>query len=1081
MSSYQKINHREHVLKRPNMYIGDIEPYETEDYIINNKKIEKKSYMFYPGLYKIIDEIIVNAIDHTVRDNTVKFIDVSYNASDRSICITNDGENIPPIKKDIKEKIYIPELIFGHLLTSQNYNDDEERIVGGMNGLGSKLTNIFSSMFKVEIHDHDKSFSQTYKENMSKKSKIKISTFKKPKNNSRLKLTFIPDYKRLGFNDTFDDNDVIYLLMHRVLEICACIKPTIIVSFNKKRVNIKGFISYVKLFVTNYALFENERWQIIISKNDTNETFKCISFVNGIRTRHNGTHVDYIINQVVKKLLNVAKRKLKNSDDIRIKPSYIRDNLFVIINSKIVNPSFDSQTKNRLITKSSNFGSTVQVNDDFIKKLVKYNVLENVMSIAEENDIKQSMNTLKTLNSGKRQRILIDNFEDAINAGTSKSQECCLILCEGLSAKSMVMSSFGIISRKTYGVYPLKGKILNVRDCSMKKIIENKEIQDICKILGIHISNKTSKRLPRYGKIIIMTDSDVDGFHIKNLILNFFYYFWGTSLSIEIKSLLTPIVKCAKPKTNVLEFYDLKGFEKWKQQISDINKWKIKYYKGLGSSTKEEAQGYFRKMKLMSYSYDEDTDKQSLELGFQKNMSNERKQWIMEKSGITDENTYFENTNVSVTDCINNELILYSLDSITRAIPSAIDGLKQSQRKILYAALKRNIETELKVSQFSGYVSEHTSYHHGEQSLNETIIGMCQDFVSSTTNINLLEPIGQFGSRLHNGKDHASSRYIFTKINPITKTLFDERDNDLLEFLNDDGFCIEPLFYVPILPLILINGSCGIATGFSTSVPCFNPEDIVNNIERLNEGEDVVEMTPWFRGFKGDVVKISTNKWITIGKFENDVQTKQLRISELPIGMSIEQFKMLLCKLETETDIVDSFINNSTDNEACFEIKLKDIPSNILETFRLTTSINATNLHGLGLNGEIIKFNTPEDILKYHYGIRLEYYEKRKHHMLDLNNMNLNRLLNKKRFIEYVIDDKIIVFKRNRKDIIKDMERLSFTDMNELLSIKLHVFDNEHLKGLDHEINKIVREIEYLNNSSNIELWECDIEKIKKK
>ena len=186
-----------------------------------------------------------------------------------------------------------------------------------------------------------------------------------------------------------------------------------------------------------------------------------------------------------------------------------------------------------------------------------------------------------------------------------------------------------------------------------------------------------------------------------------------------------------------------------------------------------------------------------------------------------------------------------------------MDGLKISLRKILFSTFKRRLTSEIKVAQLSGYVSEHSGYHHGEASLNGGIIGMAQNFVGSN-NINLLVPNGQFGTRLAGGKDSASERYIFTLLNTITRHIFPEHDDAILEYLDDDGQSVEPIYYVPIIPMILINGS-GIGTGFSSKVLPYKPTDIIEWLEhkiRTNEGSGV-EFVPYYHGFKGSIMKIS--------------------------------------------------------------------------------------------------------------------------------------------------------------------------------------------------------------------------------
>jgi DNA topoisomerase-2 len=275
----------------------------------------------------------------------------------------------------------------------------------------------------------------------------------------------------------------------------------------------------------------------------------------------------------------------------------------------------------------------------------------------------------------------------------------------------------------------------------------------------------------------------------------------------------TPILKAKKNGQEKL-FYNDGEYNLWKQQ-NDTKGWHIKYYKGLGTSTSKEFKEYFAHKKIVYFNHEGTSSDNVIDMVFNKKRSEERKDWL---SGY-DRNSYLDtnNTSVSYTDFINKELIHFSKYDCERSIPNLMDGLKISLRKILYSAFKKNLTSEIKVAQFSGYVSEQSGYHHGEASLNAAIVGMAQDFVGSN-NINLLLPNGQFGTRLQGGKDSASERYIFTQLSPLTRLIYRKEDDPILEYLEDDGFPVEPRFYVPIIPMILVNGGKGIGTGFSTDI-----------------------------------------------------------------------------------------------------------------------------------------------------------------------------------------------------------------------------------------------------------------------
>jgi DNA topoisomerase-2 len=248
----------------------------------------------------------------------------------------------------------------------------------------------------------------------------------------------------------------------------------------------------------------------------------------------------------------------------------------------------------------------------------------------------------------------------------------------------------------------------------------------------------------------------------------------------------------------------------------------------------------------------------------------------------------------------------------------------------LFSAFKKNLTTEIKVAQFSGYVSEHSGYHHGEASLNAAIVGMAQNFVGSN-NINLFMPNGQFGTRLQGGKDSASERYIFTQLNKLTRTLFPSCDDNVLTYLNDDGLLVEPIYYAPIIPMVLVNGSKGIGTGFSTDIMCYNPIQIIQYLKnKLALGDATFEFIPYYDGFKGLITKISDEKFLIKGVYEK-VGVDKIRVTELPVGYWTEDFKELLENLiepgqdkegKKITPIVKDYDDMSKDTNVDFTITL---------------------------------------------------------------------------------------------------------------------------------------------------------------
>ena len=1081
--TYQKKSQLEHVLHRPGMYIGDIDKSSSERWVLDDK-MHKRVLTFSPGLYKIFDEIFTNATDHSQRDETLKTIEVSIN--DNEITIYNDGTGIP-IEIHSKYNKYVPEIIFGEFHTSSNYDDSEKRTVGGLNGYGSKLTNAFSKKFVVEICDSVHTYTQIWENNMTVVSKPIICNSKKK---SYTKISFIPDYPRFGCSGIEDDT--LQLFKTRVYDGSAITHKRVNVSFQGTKITVKDFESYSNLFIGSKIecprVYEKigERWEISVALNPFDK-FMQVSFVNGISTSEGGTHVDYIVNQIVYKLKDQLEKKHK---DINIRPTYIKDNLLIFINCLIENPTFSSQTKEHHVTKINKFGSKCELSDDFLKRVDKLGITANVIDIAKAKDKKMLSKT-----DGKKQFRLIGipKLDDANKAGGTEGHRCKLILTEGDSAKASAVAGLSVIGRDYYGIFPLRGKLLNVRDATPTQLLKNEEINNLKKILGLQQSKvyKSTKEL-RYGGILIFTDADNDGSHIKGLIINFIHTFWPSLMSMDsfISSIVTPIVKVSKGK-EIKPFYNQKDFLKWKSTQDDIKKWHIKYYKGLGTSTSQEAKEYFHNLEkqTITYSTNEETDKDLIK-AFKKGYEDERKTWIKDSTG-KNMSLDFGVRQQTISQFVNCELINFSIADLERSIPNLMDGFKPSQRKVLYGCIKRNLYSEIKVAQLSGYISEHTSYHHGEVSLQGTIINMAQDYVGSSNNINLLEPIGMFGTRLSGGKDSGSPRYIFTRLMPITKVLFNSDDNELLEYLDDDGVTIEPKYYIPLIPMLLINGAEGIGTGYSTNIPCYNPKDVINNLKILiqTDGEGELEqMTPWYKGFKGEIVKESEYKYITTGVW-NQINPTTIEITELPIGKWTQVYKEFLEELVEKNEIID-YRNNCDDTKVNFKVIMQKTvidelikKDEMVKKLKLTTSINTSNMHVFDAQCKIRKFSSPEDIIYKFYIVRKEHFIKRKKHLIDKLSRELLVIESKVKFIKHVISGKIIVFNKKKEFIITQISQVGDlvkvdNSWDYLLDMKLWSLSLEKITELENKTTNMQSELKVLKETSVNQMWNSELSKL---
>ena len=1103
VEEYDKKELKEHILFAPDTYAGGADLITENLGIYQDGKIVIKETEYIPVVFNMWNEIIVNARDQIVRLQgnpdavQVTKIKINFDKNTGRWTVFNDGESIP-VEMHSKEKMYKAQLIFGELLTSSNYKAGEKKIVGGKNGYGAKITNIFSTEFTIETQDHirKKNYQQTFRNNMTVVEKpIITKSSKKP----YTKISWITDFKRFGIQKF--PEQMIPFMIRRIYDIAGVTDKKISVFYNDEKVNVKSFQDYTKLYpTTSDKIYEyiSDRWELSACVSDTDK-FEQVSFVNGIGTSKGGVHVDTIVKQISSGVVAYIKKKHKKD----IPEKYIKNHLNIYLNSVIENPSFDSQTKERLITPKSKFGSKPEVSDKFIKKLCDSGLSEKVLQF---NDYKEN-NLNKKTNGKKKSKIRdIPKLDDANWAGTRKSHLCTLILTEGDSAKSMAIAGLTVVGRDQYGVFPLKGKVLNVRDASIKQITGNTEITNIKKILGLE-SGKVYKDIKslRYGKVMIMTDQDHDGSHIKGLILNLFHSNWPELLKLDyVNCMVTPIVKSMKGKT-VKEFYTLTDYNDWKDKVN-TNLWKIKYYKGLGTSNSNEAKEYFKTLKINQYKVDEKTD-DSMVLAFKKTESDRRKEWL--KTYNPEEILDYNQEETKVEDFIDKEFKHFSNSDCLRSIGSVVDGLKVSQRKILFSCFKRKLYSEIRVAQLSGYVSENAAYHHGEASLQGAIVGMAQDFVGSN-NINLLQPNGQFGTRIMGGTDAASARYIHTQLSPITDLIFPKKDFPLLEYIDDDGLSVEPKWYCPIIPMVLVNGMVGIGTGFSTTIPHYNPIDCIKNIKRKLEGLPYLTMMPWYKGFTGKIIKKDQKQFTTNGKYT--IENDKIVITELPIGKWTDDFKEYLeSEIVKEDSWITDYENHSTDKIVKFIVTVSDetLFNNtykkddiIQKLFKLTSNKSLTNLHLYNCDGTIKKYDTIYQIQDEHFYARLDMYKKRKVYEIEELENSINILSNKLRFINYVIEDKIKVYKQTKKTIIESLKTNEFpfyendklinyekelhekkeinVGYNYLLNLSVYSFTLEKVEELETEIQKLEEELEMVKNTSEKEVWIKELDEFEK-
>ena len=1114
-TQYQRKTDKEHVLDNPDTYIGSVEKVDSEQWIFENNQIVSKTIEYVPGLYKLFDEGVVNCRDHVIRmlqskdpkKKTVSCIEVHIDKQTGTITLTNDGNGID-VAKHPEENIWIPEMIFGHLRTSTNYDKNEKRIVGGKNGFGFKLVLIWSTWGMIETIDHVRGlkYSQEFHNNLDVRSE---PTIEKCKGKPYTKVSFRPDYKRLGLEGL--SPDMMGLLVKRVYDIGAVTDQTtkkIKVMYNNEQVPVKNFSNYLDLYIgtkdTQKRAHESphERWEYAVAISPKHE-FVQVSFVNGICTNKGGKHVDYILGQIVRKLSAYIEKKKK----IIVNQSTIKEQLMLFLRCDVENPSFDSQTKDYMNTPSNRFGSACTVSDSFIEKVAKMGVMEMACQLTET---KEAGKTKRKMDGSKTKNIRgIANFVDANFAGTDKSKSCILILAEGLSAMSGIVSGLSSDDRNHIGIYPLKGKVLNVRGAT-RDITENKELGDLIKILGLQIGRdyNTMEEVYsslRYSQVMIMSDQDLDGSHIKGLCINLFDSMWPSLVKLDgfLSFMNTPILRASKGN-QILRFYNEGEYNTWKSTLPNESTkgWNLKYFKGLGTSTSKEFKEYFANKKVVSFHHTGESSSNIVDMVFNKKRAEDRKTWLekYDKSAFLDT---AKNT-VQYDQFFNKEMVHFSVYDCERSIPNMVDGLKTSLRKILYCAFKRKLNSEVKVAQFSGYVSENSAYHHGEASLNGAIVNMAQTYVGSN-NINMLVPNGQFGTRLKGGEDSASERYIFTLLNPLTRYVFPEKDDMVLDYLDDDGQLVEPSYYAPIIPFALVNGISGIGTGFSCNIPSYNPHTLIEYLKDKLQGKIPSQtFCPYYEGFKGTVKEIDSNKYLIKGVYQ-DVAADKILITELPIGTWTMNYLTFLEELmeadkkKKKPAVVKDYVNLSTETNIHITVQFeKGKKQELMETkdaneidgieklLKLTTTVNTNNMNMFNAQKQLHKYANVQEIIESFYEVRIHIYQKRKNAMVRSMKQIVKEMSNKARFIQEIIAGSLDL--RTYEDDLQTTEALQekqydkVDDKYEYLTrMPMHNMNKSRVHKLMSERDQVAQELEILEKTECTSMWLRELELLESK
>lgn len=1081
-SKYMKLSQVEQVTLRSTMYVGETQPVTAQRWLTtatsDGVSVRRAEITYVPALLKLYDEVITNSLDASEKDDTVRSIAVSFEGD--TIVVRNDGAGIV-VSTHPKHGMPVPTMIFGELNSSSNYNANEERVVAGQNGLGVKLANIFSREFSVSIRDAatGSTFQQTWRDQMSKRGDAKIKTKDKPIAGF-VEVSFTPIPSFLAPHGALND-DLKALFTSRAMDVALAARDKVRVKVGDVVLPSSTLRKYMSHFVASEDLIvgvdEQSCWKVGVAYAPDGPAVHAL--VNGV-SASSGQHVSHVEQKLYAAIIEAAKSK-KDFKNIDLKPAMLRHRIRLFVVAKVHDPSFDSQVKERCT--SVKFIEQYAPSDLLVKKILGSAIVAAAAADANAKVNKQ----LATKTDGKKSATVnVPKLVDAVWAGGAKSAQTSLFLVEGDSARTFAVSGLSVLGHDKYGVFPLKGKPINAREASAQELMANEEVKNLKLILGLKENTSNVTEL-RYGAVIVLTDSDSDGSHIRGLVLNILHAKWpALAKSGYIKVLQTPIVRASKG-ANIRDFVNLSELNVW-AGTDEARGFKLKYYKGLGTWSAADAKkllGCAKPTTIVDGAFKDQNTDEAMELAFDEKKADARKEWILDNIAAPPTPSY-ELSQMSIPMFVHTDLVNYSIYSAQRALPSMLDGFKTSQRKILFTVFQRGYMTqarEVKVAQLAGAVAEKTLYLHGEASLNGAIVNMAQDFTGSN-NINLLIPNGAFGTRLGNGSDAASPRYIFTYANAITRLLFHPEDDALLTHLKEEGVDVEPATYWPTLPMVLINGASGIATGFSCTVPQFNPKDVLANVLRILDGEEPTPMTPFSRGFTGNVVADGEGKWRTSGVVTGNGDV--WRITEIPLDKSYNNYAKWL---ESDKSPVTILENRCTDTAANFKVKWKDeskVPADeaaALKALKLTESISARNMWLFDHNGKITKYASAEEILRAWVPWRLAKYEDRRNNIIAKLDELANVLASKSRFVSAVVSGKLKIQEYTDAGLQQMLAEKNFYNNKDgyayLLNMTARSFTTDKAAALAAESAAAREKADEMKKKTAVQLWREDLDALK--
>lgn len=1168
---------REHLLLRPDTLCGSTKNAEhvCHVYVPYNKsedatdttttpamegtlaaryEVVRRTLVYAPALKNLFQEILTNALDRQFRDEKMKKIEVWIDCAEAGgpgwIRIRNDGQGVPVVF-DTERSAWKPTIAFSHFRSGTNFADDGVRWTAGRNGYGCKATNVFSSVFKVSTADPRAAltFTQTFDTNMAHASEPVVRPLKTKKGFTD--VSFLLDFARLGGEDGMSA-DVRTMLESTTIDASACTARRVTLSLNGKVLEVKTLRDFAGVFApaafptVALDVVKNEAhnvnlWEICAVAAASSSEDNCLGFVNSLQCSQ-GTHVNLGFARITTAVEECMRTRLKKAD-FTLAVSVVRRHVFLVVKLLVDSPEFSSQTKEKLTTPASRFDFKWQPSVAFMKQLAAMGVLNSIHEEVVDKELAAARRLMgsQPKTTGARRVVIADKYDAATNVNKSGSR-CSLLVTEGDSARALAVAGLAVVGRANFGIFALKGKPLNVRNATVESISKNKEVTTLINILGLTLHKVyTSLDGLNYKKLVIFSDQDPDGAHIGGLIINVIHALFPSILAVDpsyVQRFPTPLVR-ATSKTAVRCFYASAHYEEWWRSMEPSVQatYAVKYFKGLGTSTSALAREYFSAYKehLVDIVWNAASDALMVQM-FQTDNAAARRALL---TTHFNPESYVDYTAPSVTlhDFIHKEVLPYSNYSNERNIPNVLDGLKPVQRKALFTLLSKNVTADVKVAQVAAQIASCTMYHHGEQSLVEAVIGMAQDHVG-ISNINLFRPEGQFGSRLDPPSVHSAARYIFTGLDSVTRALFPKLDDDVLVYKEDEGLSIEPVVFAPVIPMALVNGAFGIGTGWATSVPMYNPDDLIRLCRLFAAGDDAgvtagaAALTPWYCGFRGTIEFLEAKGvFRTRGCMTVSEDGSRIHITELPVGVWTHSFVEDLEKLinagamrggssssstssggkdkdekkrkrtnSSGAGIVTSIEKLWTDSTVdmvlhCDKEKVCALMGEGLATSPLWSmlgmqnEIRTNNMHLHGEDGKLRHYESVAAIVREHAAFRLAMYGRRKENMLVKLEAEKKMQCNKLRFVSEVIAGTICIHLFRDEDALKcELVSKSYDaitagagqsqtpDFGYLMNMTLRSLTHARVATLREDIRGLEERLLQLQSQSPADLWSADLD-----